>query len=198
MKEYKSVKVFLKENSNFEGRQFEITVDGDMIKSLLNKGCVYEQKGIVFYDDRYKDKITTYGSSTGFHDTTEPIYLILNSTDGNSASDTYKIKVDINNHLRLFIQPEVITSFTKETTPKNLKHQFEYGVVIGRNLKFCLKKEKKYYLIFETYDYAYGRPYPDGHRSHSSLIFVKISDKPFRNSKPQVPESPMYFGVIYS
>ncbi len=149
----------------------EVTIDGnEIISQEGNKKCVYYQllDHTQFSDGGERQTTTKI--------TEEPFYL-------NIGKET-QIEIEPTSELRLFVSPYLLNEIKKEseTTQTRL---------------YCLEKGKKYYVRIEPKSLAYGAPLPDGTRSTSKKIFVKISDKPFNAGEPQVEESPVFKFYIY-
>ena len=166
-KEYDSIGAFLAENKVL-GKQLEIEVDGEDLKSTWgNLSCVYFESG-KFYDD----------GSYRFRNSEEQFYIVIEGK--------YKVAVEQKaGALRLFM-------FTS-----TFERQFKDKDKAGREVDYCLQKGKKYYIFLERESHEYGPPDESGNRATSGLVVIQISDKEFKNGIPQAEQTPTVKGWIY-
>ncbi|MBS3067989.1 hypothetical protein J4450_04765 [Candidatus Micrarchaeota archaeon] len=167
MKEYDSIGAFLAEN-NVLGKQLEIEVYGEELKSTFgNLSCVYFESG-KFYDD----------GSYRFRNSEEQFHIIIEGK--------FKVAVEQKGGaLRLFI------------STSTFERQFKDKDKAGREVDYCLQKGKKYYMVIGSEGYEYGPPDESGKRATSGVTYIEISDKEFKNGKPQVEQTPTVKNWIY-
>lgn len=183
----------------------EIEVDGKNIKSTYGKlDCVYFESA-TFYYTKGSDSANTWDKGSKGK---EPFFVLvdeltkhpeLNSMlTKDEKTGKYKMNVKPSDSLRLFMSPTFQKEFTKNNAPnKQTKERLKEGLVSGRLVDYCLQKGKKYYMKIKEDSYEYGAPDEKGHRLSSSITFIQISDKEFKQGKPQVEETPEYQGWIY-
>ncbi|MFH1521292.1 MAG: hypothetical protein ABID61_06620 [Candidatus Micrarchaeota archaeon] len=193
MKNYTSIKLFVDDN-NLTVKQFEFTVDGNQIKSLHgNLSCVYYESVVIFYNEENKNIPENYSTLTDTFHSEDSFYIVV---DGK-----HKIEITPTSTLRLFLSPTFENQFTKSDAPdqssKNMFDEDNY-LVLGKQVDFCLQKNKTYYGFVRKEELDYGPPNENGDRASHTYYFFQISDKPFVNDKPQIPETPTFSGWIYS
>lgn len=194
MKEYDSTKSFLAEN-DMAFKQLKIKVSGNDLKSFYGKlDCVYSESLTGYYDKQNannSNKPSVY--TTGFSSQDE-FYMII--------EDAYKVKVEPASTLRLFMLPAFEKQFDKSSAPteedkKRLIEEEQYGVTVGKQLDYCLQKNKQYYLLIRQDQVEYGPPTPDGDRSSRQIIFLYVSDREFVDGQPQVDPTSTFQGWTY-
>lgn len=188
--DYDPIKSFVNDDGS---KQFEFTVDGNPLKSRYgNINCVYYEASVIYYTEENRNMPEKYSTWSDVIHSTNPFSILV--------AGKHKIEIIPDSTLRLFLLPTFEKQFTKSNAPDSLKSIFEGDshLVLGKQIDFCLQQDKKYYGYVRKEDREYGPPNESGDRASSTYYFFQISDKPFIDDKPQLPETPTFRGWIYS
>jgi len=215
-KETKNIMASTADNvpKNHEG--LEIEVDGVDLKSPYGKlNCVHFESAVFFYTKQNEKNFSKPNTWDIGKNNKEPFWILVNEKDMdnygyrkffetfvNKDMEKGRYKIYPSDKLRLFISPTFQKDFTKKTTPAKYRNRFEEitlgeTITLGKFVDYCLQKGKKYYMLISEESYQYGPPDKNGYRPSGSITFFKISDKKFKNTKPQVDETPTYREWIY-
>ncbi len=171
---------YLKDN-NKEKEPFEIVFIGDGEKSLESK------KEYIYFE-----VVLYYGE-----DVLEGTYRILYNREGDFTF-AYDDKYNVNIRWRK-LRPYIADIWEKEfsrddsdTAPPSVKNVFKKkGVKKAKLVEVGIEKDKKYYAMFKQESY-YLPPTRGGKPKRKTNLVLMVSDKPFKDKKPQTELSPLF------
>ena len=98
----------------------------------------------------------------------------------------------------MYLEPVFNTSYTNSTAKDaKIKENLEKTYSKAQRVEYCLEKGIMYYLMVTSENFDFGPPDNQGTRPSRDVYFVHISDKPFKNGKPQRPLALTYQAAIY-
>ena len=176
---------YLKDN-NKEKDPFEVVFIGDAEESPESK------KEYIYFE-----VVLYYGE-----DVLEGTYRTLYNREGNfifTYDDKYNVKIRWRK-LRPYIADIWEKEFTKDnldTAPAGVKNVFtKKEVKKAKLVEVGIEKGKKYYAMFKQESYSLP-PTRDGKPKRKTNLVLMISDKPFKDRKPQTELSPLFKGWTY-
>ncbi len=171
--DYASVGAFMKNKDQDYYGTLKITSDSTTTPVGKVSCTYYETNTLMYSNENYAGVSSTYSQT--------PFAVLID--------DKYSFNVTPSAVLQLFAAPTY-----EKTVDAN---SGEFSEVFTRNpntsrvkyREFCLSKDKTYYVLVQRKEMQYGAPTPDGTRNSKTLIYIKISDKPFTNGKPTVEQT---------
>lgn len=185
MIEYDSLNEYLDKNKPKPGVQLKITVDGEIGESALSKTkCVYfEASTLLYKNGQLVGNTTSFGSDND-------IFMIIEKKA--------KVRVSVNK-MRTYLKPVYKKEFTiDEITDEERKTRFaKSGYEKIADIEFILQKDKKYYAMFGEESYHLPPDRRGGQPRRATNTVIWISDKEYKDGKPQVEITPHYKGWKY-
>lgn len=164
-------------NEELLSKQVSIEVAGPGLKSTYGKiSCVYYESAELYYKNAAPGN--RWSSTDHRFSSSEPFQILIEGS--------FRVTVKPSSTLRLFIPP----TYERTFTPKG-------GYTLGKRVDYCLQKGKKYFLLIRREAIEYGPPDETGRRGSKTYDFIQISDREFKDDRPQVDPTPTYFGWIY-
>ena len=171
--DYLSVGAFMKNKDQDYYGVLKVTSDSTATPMGKLSCAYYETNSLMYSADGYAGVSSAYSQM--------PFAVLID--------DKYSFNVTPSAVLQLFASPTYEKSVEANSGDFSDVFTRNPNITSVKYREFCLSKDTTYYVLVQRKEMQYGAPTPDGQRNSKTLIYIKISDKPFTNGKPTVEQT---------